>query len=189
MTTRPTRLARVGSAVACTLALTAGGTVVAASGGSAEAATRPAMKVPFPCGQEWRGAAYSGHNPANAVDFNQGGGDDDFGRPVKASAAGTVKAVRYYAPSPGDSTYGYTVEISHGGGWTSFYAHLQKGSIKVSAGDSVSASTTIANVGKSGDQPTSHLHYEQRLNGNDQTVVVGGRSIPNPTNGYYTRPC
>ncbi len=192
MITRHSRLPRLAAAAACTLSLTAGGVAAAtASASAAEDATtattaRPVMKVPFTCGKTWRGATYSGHNPYYSIDFNQGSGDDDFGRPIKASASGTVKAVRDYGTGPG---YGKTVEIRHGGGWTSFYAHLKAGSIEVREGQSVTPRTVIARVGKSGSQSSAHLHYEQRLNGNDQPIKFGNLSVVYFSTRYYTRTC
>lgn len=189
MSIRHSRLARLGAAVVCTVALAAGGATVAGSADAAETAvtSRPLMKVPFPCNQEWRGSTFSGHGLPYAIDMNRGSGDDDWGLPVKASAAGTVKAIRYYEPHPGDPSWGHTIEISHGGGWTSFYAHLKAGSINVSVGQSVAASTTIAEVGKSGDQSSSHLHYEQRLNGDDKPIIFGERAVVYYSTDYYTR--
>ena len=189
MSIRHTRLARLGAAAVCTIALTTGGATLAVSAGAAESAVaaRPLMKIPFPCGEEWRGATFAGHGLPYAIDLNKGGGDDDWGMPVKASAAGTVESIRYYASTPSNPSWGHTVEIRHGGGWTSFYAHLKGGTITVSEGQSVSASTTIAQVGKSGDQSSSHLHYEQRLNGDDKPIVFGERAVVYYSTDYYTR--
>lgn len=187
MSIRHSRLARLGAAVVCTAALVTGGATIAGSADAADT-SRPLMKIPFSCGDTWRGATYSTHSPLYAIDLNQGSGDDDWGKPVKASAAGTVKAVRYYAPQyAGDHTYGHTIEISHGNGWTSFYAHLKGGTTTVSVGQSVTASTTIAQVGKSGDQPTSHLHYEQRLSGDVKKIVFGESPVVYYSTDYYTR--
>lgn len=75
---------------------------------------RPLMAVPFKCGQVWRGSAWTGHRPALAIDFNlYSGGDTDLGKPVKASAAGTVLATRRYS----GTGYGQTVLIGHGNGY------------------------------------------------------------------------
>lgn len=120
---------------------------------------RPLMAVPFKCGQVWRGSAWTGHRPALAIDFNlYSGGDTDLGKPVMASAAGTVLATRRYS----GTGYGQTVLIGHGNGYRSFYAHLKLGSVRVEVGDRIRADTIIARVGKSGGQGSAHLHYEQR---------------------------
>jgi murein DD-endopeptidase MepM/ murein hydrolase activator NlpD len=168
------------SAAAAALSLA---TVAGTSAMSAQAVDRPVLKVPFPCNETWRGNAWTGHNPYYAIDFNQGSGDDDFGRPVKASAGGTVLAA-------GDvgSGYGYRVIIGHGNGWSTLYAHLQAGSLTVQQGDTVSATTTIGRVGKSGGQTYSHLHYEQRYNGNDVAIRFGSSTwVDYPSERYYTR--
>ncbi len=149
---------------------------------SADAAgTRPLLKVPFPCQQEWRGATWSGHNPDRAIDFNQGSGDSDLGRAVKASASGRVTAA-----SNVGSGYGNRVIIDHGNGWSTLYAHLN--SINVSVGQNVQDTTTIGTVGKSGGQSTSHLHYEQRADGSPVSIKFGTATwVPYYATDYYTR--
>ena len=59
-----------------------------------------------------------------------------------------------------DSGYGYFIEITHAGGFRSFYAHLSKTMVNV--GDSVSITQQIACVGNTGISTGSHLHYEVR---------------------------
>lgn len=58
------------------------------------------------------------------------------------------------------SGYGNLVEISHGGGLTSRYAHLS--SFLVKAGQSVETGTPIARVGSTGRSTGPHLHFEIR---------------------------
>lgn len=70
-----------------------------------------------PRGPVRSGQARTGHSPANAIDVNRSGDDGD---PVGASAAGTVTRVA----NEGSTGYGRWIEISHGGGWTTRYAHL-----------------------------------------------------------------
>nr|MBQ0091346.1 M23 family metallopeptidase [Candidatus Enterousia merdequi] len=66
--------------------------------------------------------------------------------------------------SAGDrSGYGTTVEIDHGLGFTTLYAHLSK--IKVSRGDWVRPGTVIGLAGSSGRSTGPHLHYEIRYKG------------------------
>jgi murein DD-endopeptidase MepM/ murein hydrolase activator NlpD len=62
--------------------------------------------------------------------------------------------------------YGYTVEIDHGNGVITRYAHCR--SLMVRAGDEVAAGAVIATVGRSGLATAPHLHYE---------VLVRGRSV------------
>lgn len=60
--------------------------------------------------------------------------------------------------------YGKTVEIDHGYGYTSLYAHLSK--FKVKKGQSVKRGDLIGLSGQSGSLATGpHLHYEVKHNG------------------------
>lgn len=60
--------------------------------------------------------------------------------------------------------YGTTVEVDHGLGFTTLYAHLSK--IIVSRGDWVRPGTIIGLGGSSGRSTGPHLHYEIRYKGN-----------------------
>ncbi len=67
--------------------------------------------------------------------------------------------------SAGERTgYGTTVEIDHGLGFTTLYAHLSK--LMVSRGDWVRPGTVIGLGGSSGRSTGPHLHYEIRYKGN-----------------------
>ncbi len=59
--------------------------------------------------------------------------------------------------------YGTTVEIDHGLGFTTLYAHLSQ--INVSRGDWVRPGTVIGLAGSSGRSTGPHLHYEIRYKG------------------------
>ncbi|MEU4715954.1 peptidoglycan DD-metalloendopeptidase family protein [Micromonospora purpureochromogenes] len=125
----------------------------------------PTFKVPFPCGQSWSGQTRSDHSPAYAIDFNR---TDDLGDPVVASAPGTVDRVT----DLGGTSYGKYVRIDHGGGYTTYYAHLN--GFNVSVGQTVGYGRVIGWVGSTGGSTGPHLHYEQRLNGNDIQVRFNG---------------
>ncbi|MGK5440660.1 peptidoglycan DD-metalloendopeptidase family protein [Micromonospora sp. URMC 105] len=125
----------------------------------------PTFKVPFPCGQSWSGQTRSDHSPAYALDLNR---TDDLGDPVVASAPGTVDRVT----DLGGTSYGKYVRIDHGGGYTTYYAHLN--GFNVSVGQSVGYGKVIGWVGSTGGSTGPHLHYEQRLNGNDIQVRFNG---------------
>lgn len=161
---RSRRRAAVLLAVATTVggAAAVGGFVLAAPAGAAAA---PAFQLPFPCGQTWSGQTRSGHSPADAVDFNRTNDVDD---PVVASAAGTVSVVR----NLGNRSYGRYVVVSHGGGWTTYYAHLNSASVRV--GDRVGAGARLGTVGSTGGSTGPHLHFEQRLNSSVRRVVFNG---------------
>ncbi|MFF5175046.1 peptidoglycan DD-metalloendopeptidase family protein [Micromonospora sp. NPDC000089] len=141
--------------------LTAGALVVPAT----PALAAPAFKVPFPCGQSWSGQTRADHSPPYAIDLNR---TDDLGDPVVASAPGTVDRVT----DLGGTSYGRYVRIDHGGGWTTYYAHLD--GFNVSVGQSVGYGQVIGRVGSTGGSTGPHLHYEQRLNGNDVQARFNG---------------
>lgn len=147
--------------LAVALLATIGGLVVP----STPALAAPTFKVPFPCGQAWSGQTRSNHSPAYAVDFNRA---NDLGDPVAASAPGTVDRVT----NLGNTSYGRYVRINHGGGYTTYYAHLN--GFNVSVGQSVRYGQVIGYVGNTGNSYGAHLHYEQRLNGNDIRVRFNG---------------
>lgn len=116
----------------------------------------PSFQLPFPCGQVWAGQTRTNHSPVNSVDFNR---TDDIGDPVVAAAGGKVSRVA----NEGNVSYGRWVEIDHGGGYRTRYAHLNSQSVSV--GQSVSKGQKIGTVGSTGGSSGPHLHYEVRLNG------------------------
>lgn len=59
--------------------------------------------------------------------------------------------------------YGKTVEVDHGLGFTTLYAHLSR--IYVTRGDWVRPGTVVGLAGSSGRSTGPHLHYEIRYNG------------------------
>ncbi len=59
--------------------------------------------------------------------------------------------------------YGYTIIISHPGGWKSLYGHLYR--IIVKDGQYVKQGQTIATSGNTGYSTGPHLHFELRKNG------------------------
>lgn len=59
--------------------------------------------------------------------------------------------------------YGNIVEINHGGGFTTRYAHNTINLVK--PGQTVSAGQQIAKLGSTGGSTGPHLHFETRLNG------------------------
>jgi murein DD-endopeptidase MepM/ murein hydrolase activator NlpD len=61
------------------------------------------------------------------------------------------------------SSYGNMVEIDHGNGFMTRYAHAD--SISVELGQKVNAGDTIAIMGKSGRATSEHLHFEILKNG------------------------
>ena len=84
------------------------------------------------------------------------------GTPILAAADGTV-TVANSLDSWGGS-YGYYVQIDHGGGLETLYAHCS--SICVTTGQQVQAGQVIGYVGHTGRVTGSHLHLEVRIDGN-----------------------
>lgn len=75
-----------------------------------------------------------------------------LGSPIRAMADGVVSFV---GEKP---QYGRTVEITHGRGLTTRYAHTLSFVVKV--GDKVKRGDTIALVGSSGRSTGPHVHFE-----------------------------
>lgn len=84
--------------------------------------------------------------------------DANKGAAVVASASGKVTRVRNDADG-----YGLYVDIDHGNGWTTRYAHNSK--ILVRAGQTVAKGEKIALVGSTGASSGPHLHFEILKNG------------------------
>ena len=82
------------------------------------------------------------------------------GTPILAAADGTV-TVANGLDSWGGS-YGYYVQIDHGGGLETLYAHCS--SICVTTGQQVQAGQVIGYVGHTGRATGSHLHFEIHIN-------------------------
>ena len=82
------------------------------------------------------------------------------GTPILAAADGTV-TVANGLDSWGGS-YGYYVQIDHGGGLETLYAHCS--SICVATGQQVQAGQVIGYVGHTGRATGSHLHFEIHIN-------------------------
>ncbi len=83
------------------------------------------------------------------------------GTPVMAAAPGTVSKVELMKKG-----YGNMVEISHGNGYVTRYAHLAQ--VNVSKGQKVAKGRKIGEVGMTGKTFAPHLHYEVRR---DSTVL------------------
>ena len=83
------------------------------------------------------------------------------GTPILAAADGTV-TVANSLDSWGGS-YGYYIQIDHGGGLETLYAHCS--SICVTTGQQVQAGEVIGYVGHTGRVTGSHLHLEVHVNG------------------------
>lgn len=78
------------------------------------------------------------------------------GAPIRAAAKGTVSFVGTKAG------YGRVVEISHGNGMLTRYAHMSRMQARV--GQAVAAGDVIGAIGSTGRSTGPHLHFEVRIN-------------------------
>lgn len=81
----------------------------------------------------------------------------DAGTPILAAASGKVVSADFHPE------YGRLVEIDHGNGLVTRYAHASF--VLVRRGDVVVAGQRIASVGSTGRATGPHLHFEVRLKG------------------------
>ncbi|MEH6757027.1 MAG: M23 family metallopeptidase [Parasphingorhabdus sp.] len=91
------------------------------------------------------GAMHSG------IDFR-----GSYGEPILAAARGKITHAGW------KSGYGNTVEITHGNGLMTRYAHLSK--INVTTGQKVKQGLQVGAMGSTGRSTGTHLHFEVRLN-------------------------
>ena len=85
----------------------------------------------------------------------------DFRAPTGAAAKATAPGKVVKAGWNGGS--GRMVEIDHGNGYSTRYAHLSK--IRVKVGQELATGDTVGDVGSSGRSTGPHLHYEIRRDG------------------------
>lgn len=92
----------------------------------------------------------------------------DYGETVRASAAGVVVANGY------NGGYGIKIDIDHGNGYHTWYAHLSR--VLVSVGAHVYKGETIGLVGATGFATGPHLHYQIMYQGSpvDPTPYLHG---------------
>lgn len=82
---------------------------------------------------------------------------EEPGAPARATAAGRVVEADW------SGGYGRMVEIDHGGGMMTRYAHLSR--IAVKPGEWVARGQIIGRVGSTGRSTGPHLHYETHVDG------------------------
>jgi murein DD-endopeptidase MepM/ murein hydrolase activator NlpD len=112
----------------------------------------PASIANITSGFGYRRDPFNGSGAMHAgIDFK-----GPMGSPVFAAADGRVSFVGQ------KSGYGNVVEITHGNGMLTRYAHLSRFDVKV--GQQVAAGTTIAGLGSTGRSTGPHLHFEVRIN-------------------------
>lgn len=114
---------------------------------------RPTNVVMLSSGFGYRRDPFNGHGAFHAgLDFRGA-----YGQPILAAANGKVTYVGQR------SGYGNVVEVTHGHGMMTRYAHLSGFNAKV--GQKVSRGERIARMGSTGRSTGTHLHFEVRMNG------------------------
>ncbi len=113
---------------------------------------RPASTMNLSSGFGYRRDPFTGRGAMHkGLDFKGA-----VGAPIYAAANGRVSFVGR------KSGYGNVVEISHGNGLMTRYAHMSKFSAKV--GQEVAAGDVIGGIGNTGRSTGPHLHFEVRIN-------------------------
>ncbi len=120
-----------------------------------------AKRVPniVPCVGEMTSGFGSRLHPVYGIGRQHNGCDftTDYGTAIRATATGKVIHADWLGG------YGLTVEIDHGQGLKTLYAHCE--SIKVKKGQSVRKGQVIAAVGTTGLSSGPHCHYEVHKDG------------------------
>ena len=99
----------------------------------------------------WRRDPFTGRGAMHeGIDFNA-----PHGTPIVAAGAGVVVFAGWHP------AYGRQVDIDHGAGMVTRYAHASR--ILVKTGDIVRRGQRIALVGSSGRSTGAHLHFEVRV--------------------------
>ncbi len=107
------------------------------------------------------------HSSHHGIDFAA-----PWASPVTATAAGVVKLARTRAG------FGRTVEIDHGNGFVTRYAHMSR--ISVKAGQKVNLHDKVGELGSSGRSTGPHVHYEILFRGkplNPRRFIEAGRYV------------
>lgn len=101
----------------------------------------------------YRRDPFNGHAAFHAgIDF-----PGRYGQPINAAAAGRIT---YVGQRQG---YGNVVEVDHGNGLVTRYAHLSGFAARVGA--KVDRGDAVGRMGSTGRSTGTHLHFEVRLNG------------------------
>jgi murein DD-endopeptidase MepM/ murein hydrolase activator NlpD len=101
------------------------------------------------------------------------------GDPIRAVGEGVVRRA---GPRGG---YGNAVEVDHGGGVTTLYAHASE--VLVNPGERVAAQQEIARVGQSGRATGPHLHFEVRHNDRQVDPTRYAGVVHRALNAYQQR--
>lgn len=114
----------------------------------------PAEGACLSSGFGWRNNANGGGREHSGLDLaNANGGF------IYAAGEGWVSAAGWRGG------YGLTLEIDHGGGVRTLYAHLNEIDLNLAPGTFVASGQPVARMGMSGNATGIHLHYEVSVEG------------------------
>jgi murein DD-endopeptidase MepM/ murein hydrolase activator NlpD len=116
-----------------------------------------------------RDEATGGERQHTGIDLANGKGGFVF-----AAATGTVVSLGWR----GD--YGLTLELDHGQGVHTFYAHLSSIDPRLAPGSPVAAGAAVARMGATGNATGVHLHFEVSLYGLKLDPLRYGIGPPSP---------
>lgn len=107
------------------------------------------------------GAIYQGFSSSHKGYDISGGGI--YGQPIVAADSGYVMFAGFGSAANSHNRYGYCVDIDHGNGYSTRYAHCS--ALTVSTGTYVTKGQVIGYVGNTGESYGAHLHFEIRYYG------------------------
>ncbi|MBY0563746.1 MAG: M23 family metallopeptidase [Hyphomonadaceae bacterium] len=114
----------------------------------------PTQAACLSSGYGWRGTATGGGRQHNGLDLaNRGGGY------IYAAGDGWISVVEWRGG------YGLVVEIDHGRGVRTLYAHLSEADPNLVTGRRVQTGAPIGRMGMTGNATGVHLHYEVTVDG------------------------
>ena len=136
----------------------------------------------------YSGCIYQGFGSGHKGYDISGGGI--YGAPIVAASSGTVIFAGYGSAANSHNRYGYCVDIDHGSGIATRYAHCS--ALTVSTGDYVTEGQVIGYVGATGYATGPHLDFRLKQNGKyvnpAKVVAPRGGSIPrNRMNDFKNR--
>ncbi len=126
----------------------------------------------WPTNAPWRITSYWGDGRGHkGIDIGRSLSVDSIhGADILSTKSGRVTRVERK-----NTGYGYLIELDHGNGVKSRYAHCSK--ILYNVGDYVSQGTVIAKVGSTGNSTGPHIHFE---------IIINGAQV-NPENYFVLR--
>ena len=119
----------------------------------------------------WPVPGYSGISRWANLPYGHRGVDitAPYGTPIYAADSGTVIAAQWH--NHPTASWGYYVEIDHGNGYKTLYAHMS--SFVVQAGETVTKGQLIGYVGATGYATGNHCHFEMYYN----NTLISARNV------------